>query len=81
MEDKIYPILEKEGNVEMACEPVAATAYAHQEDYNVPIVGPSTWEEALADLDESEKEFEAGKCIPWENVMGEIKERYQSYAN
>ncbi len=43
-------------------------------------IGSSTWEEAMADLDESEEEFKAGKCIPWEDVMEEIKERYKSYA-
>jgi hypothetical protein len=36
-------------------------------------IDSSTWEEAMADLDESEEEFKAGKCIPWEDVMEEIK--------
>ena len=34
----------------------------------------------MTELDVSEKEFEAGECIPWENMMEEIKERYKSYA-
>ena len=50
------------------------------EGKNIPIIDSSTWEEAMADLDESEREFETGKCIPWESVLGEIKERYRSYA-
>ncbi len=80
MEEKRYPILEEEENIGMVCEPVGATAYADSDDNEIPIVGPSSWEEAMADLDESEREFETGKCIPWENVLGEIKERYKSYA-
>ena len=32
------------------------------------------------DIEESEKEFEAGKCLPWEDVMSEIKGRYHLYA-
>ena len=54
--------------------------YAVDEHLDEPFLGPSTWDVAMADLDESEKEFEAGKCIPWENVMSEIKERYRHYA-
>ena len=34
----------------------------------------------MADLDESEREFETGRCIPWENILEEIKDRYKSYA-
>ena len=83
MKEKKYPIIEEENDASMASEPTAAVAYADslatvEEDR--PILGPSTWEEALADLDESEREFEEGKCVPWENVMEEIKERYKSYA-
>lgn len=48
-----------------------------EEQFDVPVLGPSTWKEAMDDLDESEKEFDAGKCIPWENVMSEIKDRYR----
>ena len=48
-----------------------------EEQFDVPVLGPSTWKEAMDDLDESEKEFDAGKCIPWEDVMSEIKDRYR----
>ena len=80
MEDKKYPIREEEENVGMVCEPSGATAYNETEAVDIPVIGPSNWEEAMADLDESEEEFKAGECIPWENVMEEIKERYKSYA-
>lgn len=80
MEDKKHPIREEEENTGMVCEPIGTPAYNETEVVDIPIMGPSTWEDALADLDVSEKEFEAGECIPWENVMEEIKERYKSYA-
>ena len=80
MKDKKHPISEEEENVGMVCEPIGAPAYNETETVDIPVLGPSTWEEAMADLDESEEEFKAGKCIPWEDVMEEIKERYKSYA-
>ena len=80
MEEKRYPILEEEENTGMCCEPVAAIAYDDVEDRILPILGPANWEEAMSDLDESEREFETGKCLPWDDVMSEIKERYKHYA-
>jgi hypothetical protein len=79
MDKKNYPIYDEESDNKV-CEPSGVAAYSDWVDCDVPILGPSTWEEAIADLDESEREFEAGECIPWENVVGEIKERYKSYA-
>jgi hypothetical protein len=77
MEEKRYPILEEEENVGLCSEPSVAARYAVEEQFDVPMLGPSTWKEAMDDLDESEKEFDAGKCIPWEDVMSEIKDRYR----
>jgi hypothetical protein len=81
MEEKKYPILEDEESVGLCSEPSVEAQYAIEEQLDVPILGPSTWKEAMDDLDESEKEFEAGKCIPWDDVMSEIKDRYRHYAH
>lgn len=81
MEEKRYPIFEEEESVGICSEPSVAARYAVEEKYDVPILGPSTWKEAMDDLDESEKEFETGKCIPWSDVMSEIKDRYTLYAH
>lgn len=80
MKEKKYPILEEDGSTGMCAEPSAAVAYREKEQLDVPILGPSTWEEAMNDLDTAEKEFEAGEGIPWENVVSEIKERYRHHA-
>ena len=77
MEEKRYPILEEEESVGLCSETSVAARYAVEEQFDVPVLGPSTWKEAMDDLDESEKEFDAGKCIPWEDVMSEIKDRYR----
>ena len=45
------------------------------EKQNLPIGGPTTWSEALADLEESEREIAAGQGTSWESVkemMAEI---------
>ena len=80
MEKEKYPILEEDESAGMCSEPSAAVTYSEKEQLDVPVLGPSTWEEAMNDLDASEKEFEAGECIPWKNVVSEIKERYRHHA-
>ena len=35
---------------------------------DLPIGGPATWDEALADIKESEREIEAGRGTSWEVV-------------
>ena len=77
MEEKRYPTFDEEEGLDMCSEPVGAVAY---DENAIPIIGPATWEEAMTDLDEAEKEFDAGKGIPWESVVREIRERYHSYA-
>ena len=84
MKEKSYPIHDEEPSPSpgKACEPSLATAYRNRTELkDVPVLGPSTLEAAMDDLDQSEREFEAGESIPWDKVMGEIKERYTSYAN
>ena len=79
MEEIKHPIIEEE-NIGMCCESSVALDYDDADDFVLPILGPSTLGEAIADIEESEKEFDAGKCLPWEDVMSEMKERYHLYA-
>ena len=77
MKEKSYPIHDEEPSPGKACEPSLATAYRNRTELkDVPVLGPSTWEAALDDLDQSEREYEAGESIPWNKVMGEIKRNY-----
>ena len=46
----------------------------------IPMIGPSSFQEALADLDEAEREFEAGEGLSMGSVVQEIRERYKVYA-
>ena len=52
-----------------------STARTNNDD-NWPIIGPSSLDEALLELDEAERQIEAGEGLPWESVLEEIKERY-----
>lgn len=80
MEEKKYPILDEEECVGVSAEPTVAVAYNEKKVCAAPVLGPSTWEEAMGDLDVSEREFEAGECVCWESVVSELKERYRHYA-
>jgi hypothetical protein len=51
------------------------------EKLNLPIGGPTTWSEALADLEESEREIAAGHGTSWESVKEMMAERIYSYAD
>lgn len=46
----------------------------------MPFIGPASLQEALADLDEAEREFEAGEGLSMDAVVQEIRERYKVYA-
>jgi len=80
MEEKKYPKFEEDQSAGMCNEPAVNLAYNEVEEQTLPVLGPATWEEAISDLEESEREVEAGECIPWDEVMSEIKERYKDYA-
>ena len=41
---------------------------------DIPVVIPSTWEEALADIEQSEKDFAEGRCFAWDEVKQTIEE-------
>ena len=42
---------------------------------NLPIGGPTTWSEAFADIEESEREIMAGKGTSWETIKEIMKNR------
>ena len=46
----------------------------------LPIGGPSTIEEAFADIEESERSIDAGQGSSWESVKEILSERMYSYA-
>lgn len=77
MKGKKYPKYEEEAR--MVNEPVAAATYQKDiiggvED-NIPVVIPATWEEALMDIEQSEKDFAEGRCSSWEDVKQAMAER------
>jgi len=80
MEEKRYPILDEEEHIGACSESAVAEPYYDVEELTPPLLGPATLEEALKALDESEKEFNEGKCIPWEDVISDITRRYPAYA-
>ena len=47
---------------------------------NLPIGGPSSVEEAIADIEESERCIEAGQGTSWDAVKEMLAERVYSYA-
>lgn len=46
----------------------------------IPVVIPTSVEDALADIEQSEIEFKEGKGIAWEDVKHMMEERICSYA-
>ena len=51
------------------------------EETKIPIGGPSTWEEALMDLEDSEREIDAQQGTSWEVVKEMMEDRIYNYAN
>ncbi len=71
----------------MAKEPAVAVDYGKTtkcfkdiED-DIPVVIPSTWEEALDDIEQSEKDFAEGRCFAWDEVKQTIEDRIANYAD
>lgn len=87
MEERRYPVFEEEGSVGKACEPVGASSlspYADaisDSDVSMPVMIPASYEEALADIDQSEREFREGRGIAWESVKLMIEDRIRNYAH
>jgi hypothetical protein len=83
MAEKEYPKYEEESG--MAKEPVAAVAYQREmisdiED-NIPIAGPDSWDKAMADIEQSERDFAEGKYSSWNEVRNMMADRINNYAN
>lgn len=90
MEEKHYPIISEEDSTCncRAEEPVGAFAYTDEEvvamdiDENeewdaMPLIGPASYEEAIARIEASERDIEEGNGTPWEAVMQEAKDLIQ----
>ena len=87
MEEKRYPIIEEEESTGKVSEPIGAVAYTDHDtmqsidpEDNLPISGPSSWEEALADLDSSESDILNGRGTSWTIVKQMMSDRIMEYA-
>lgn len=84
MEEKRYPVIEEEEGIGMAREPIGAaslldyTEIDNDFEPDMPIVIPASYEEALADIEQSEREFKEGRGISWENVKLMIEDRIRT---
>lgn len=71
----------------MAKEPDAAVGYRttakrfNDIEENIPVVIPATWEEALADIEQSEMDFAEGRYFAWDEVKRTMEDRITGYAN
>ena len=87
MEERRYPVFEEEESVGKACEPVGASSLSPYADAvidrgaSMPVMIPASYEEALADIDQSEREFREGRGIAWESVKMMIEDRIRNYAH
>jgi len=73
MEEKRYPILDEEENIDMACEPMASVAIDNGNVYDwtddldwdsLPSQGPFSEEEAIARVDQFEDNLKKGQ-VKW----------------
>ena len=92
MQEKRYPIIDEEDGYGCmkASEPMEAVAYDKVATYDVeddedesniimPFIGPSTCEEAIARIEEAEREIENGEVYDWEDVLKEARQRVRKY--
>lgn len=84
MEDKHYPILDEEESGLMVEESAVAVAPAPVameicHDFIADSV-PHTLEDAIADLEEGEREFERGETFSHKEVMQMIWDKIHAYA-
>jgi hypothetical protein len=93
MQEKRYPIIDEEDGYGCmkASEPMEAVAYNKAAAYDVeddiedasniimPFIGPSTCEEAIARIEEAEREIENGEVYDWEDVLAEARQRARKY--
>lgn len=87
MEEKKHPVFEEEESMGMVCEPVGAFAYSEPKTGSltepedcIPVSSPSTWDEAMADLDSSESDILNGHGTPWAIVKQMMSDRIREYA-
>ena len=93
MEEKKYPIIEEEEGYSCmeAVEPIKSVAYNKVSAYDVedgiaggcniitPFIGPATYEEAIARIEEAEREIDNGEVYEWEDVLTEARQRARNY--
>ena len=81
-EEKKYPPIENEP--EMASEPtgmaMANPNVVKPSNHHIPIGVPKTVEEALADIEEGEREFECGETYTHKEVMQMVWDKIDGYA-
>ena len=87
MEEKKHPVFEEEGSAGMVNEPLGAVAYSDsntshlkEPEDRIPISSPSSWEEAMTDLDSSESEILNGHGTAWDVVKQMMADRIKDYA-
>ena len=97
MEEKRYPIFDEEDGFGCmtAKEPVGALSYAEttenidlldDEDDDIdwdkmPLIGPATYEEAIAQIETAEQEISNGEVYDWKDILEEARQRIMSYAH
>lgn len=84
MEERRYPVFEEEESVGKAVGASSLSPYADaisDNDVSMPVMIPASYEEALADIDQSEREFREGRGIAWESVKLMIEDRIRNYAH
>lgn len=93
MEEKKYPIIEEEDGYGCmkAAEPMEAVAYNKVSTYDLeddiavacsiitPFIGPATYEEAIARIEEAEREIKNGEVYEWEDVLKEARQSARKY--
>ena len=93
MEEKRYPVLDEEENIDMCCEPSVAYAatgsgYTNtietSDDYGIsddwdPGIGPYTMEELNARIDEAEVFIEKAEQGDWSDWVTEEQSRANLY--
>ena len=47
----------------------------------MPLIGPATYEEAIAQIETAEQEIAKGEVYDWKDVLEEARQRILSYAH
>lgn len=46
---------------------------------SLPLAGPTSYEEAIARIEEAEREMDANEGVAWEDVMSEAMQKVNNY--